>query len=335
LSLTTEGVLGSIGNTPLVELRKVVPAGCGRVLAKLEWTNPTGSMKDRLGTAVIQCAEADGRLVPGGTVVEYTAGTTGISLALVCAAKGYGLEIVFSDAFSDEKRRTMQAFGARITDVASDQQQITKTLVNAMIDKAAEISRRPGHWFCDQLNNPDAARGYLPLGEEIWRQTQGEVAAFVHAVSTSHSIHGVTQALWLHNPEIRVVAVEPAESAVLSGGPSGSHKIEGIGIGFIPPLWRPELINEIQPVSTEEAKEMARRLAREEGIFAGTSSGANVVAAIQVARRLGPGANVVTIICDSGLRYLSTDVFSPSTLETGLAERATSVEVPEHLGGKA
>ena len=203
----------------------------------------------------------------------------------------------------------MQAFGARITDVPSDNQQITETLIRTMIDTAAEISRRPGHWYCDQLNNHDATEGYLPLGEEIWRQTRGEVAAFVHSVSTAHSIHGATQALWRHDPKIRVVAVEPAESAVLSGGPSGSHKIEGIGIGFIPPLWRPDQVNEIQPVATQEAKEMTRRLAREEGIFGGTSSGANVVAAIRVARSLGPGANVVTIICDSGLRYLSTDVY--------------------------
>jgi len=279
------------------------------VLVKLESHNPTGSMKDRMALAAIRSAEADGRLQAGGTVVEYTAGTTGISLALVCAAKGYGLEIVFSDAFSEEKRRTMAAFGARITDVPSDRQQITQALIKSMIDTAAEISRRPGHWYCDQLNNQDATQGYLPLGEEVWRQTGGELAAFVHSVSTAHSIHGVTQALWRHDPNIRVVAVEPAESAVLSGGPSGSHKIEGIGIGFIPPLWRRDQVNEIQPVATQEAKEMTRRLAREEGIFGGTSSGANVAAAIRVARHLGPGANVVTIICDSGLRYLSTDVY--------------------------
>jgi cysteine synthase len=309
MPLVSENVLGSIGNTPLVELRKVVPHGCGRIFAKLEWANPTGSMKDRMAAAAIRGAEADGRLQPGGTVVEYTAGTTGISLALVCAAKGYGLEIVFSDAFSEEKRRTMLAFGARITDVPSDRQQITEALIKAMIDKAAEISRRPGHWYCDQLNNHDATQGYLPLGEEIWRQTEGQLSAFVHAVSTAHSIHGTTRALWRHDPKIRVVAVEPAESAVLSGGPSGSHKIEGIGIGFIPPLWRPDQVNEIQAVTTEEAKQMTRRLAREEGIFGGTSSGANVVAAIRVARELGPKAKVVTIICDSGLRYLSTDVY--------------------------
>ena len=156
MPLVTEDVLGSIGNTPLVELRKVVPAGCGRVFAKLEWTNPTGSMKDRMAAAAIRSAEADGRLRPGGTVVEYTSGTTGISLALVCAARGYGLEVVFSDAFSEEKRRTMQAFGARITNVPSENQQITETLIRTMIGTAAEISHRPGHWYCDQLNNHDA-----------------------------------------------------------------------------------------------------------------------------------------------------------------------------------
>jgi cysteine synthase len=307
--LTTEDVLSSIGNTPLVELRKVVPAGSGRVFVKLEWTNPTGSMKDRMAAAAVLAAEANGRLKAGGTVVEYTAGTTGISLALVCAARGYGLEIVFSDAFSDEKRRTMQAFGAHITDVPSGDRKITEALIKAMIDKAAEISHRPGHWYCDQLNNHDAIQGYLPLGEEIWRQTEGKVTAFVHSVGTAHSIHGVTQALWRHNPKVLVVAVEPAESAVLSGGPTGSHRIEGIGIGFIPPLWRSDQVHEIQSVVTQEAKEMTRRLAREEGIFGGTSSGANVAAAIRVARSLGPGANVVTIVCDSGLRYLSTDVY--------------------------
>lgn len=302
-------VLGGIGNTPLVQLRHVVPRGSARVVVKLEWANPTGSMKDRMADAAVSRAEANGRLRPGGTVVEYTAGTTGISLALVCAAKGYGLEIIFSDAFSDEKRRTMQAYGARVTDVPSDNRKINETLIRAMISAAAEVSQRPGHWYCDQLNNHDAIEGYLPLGEEIWQQTDGRIDAFVHSVSTAHSIHGVTRALWHHREEVRIVAVEPEESAVLSGKPSGSHKIEGIGIGFIPPLWQPELVNEIETVSTHDAKEMTRRLAREEGIFAGASSGANVVAAIRVAQRLGSDATVATIIVDSGLRYLSTDIF--------------------------
>ena len=302
-------VLDAIGNTPLVELHKVVPPGAARVLAKLEFANPTGSMKDRMAKAAIEGAEAGGGLEPGGTVVEYTAGTTGISLALVCAVKGYALEIVFSDAFSDEKRRMMEAFGAHITDVASDGKRITAALIKAMIAKAAELSRRPGHWYCDQLNNRDASAGYRPLGAEIWAQTGGRVDAFVHAVGTAHAIHGATDALWAHRPGIRIVAVEPAESAVLSGGPTGSHQIEGIGIGFLPPLWQPERVNEIQTVRSAEAKAMARRLASEEGLFAGTSSGANVVAAIRIAERLGPGATVVTIVCDSGLRYLSTDVY--------------------------
>lgn len=302
-------VLDSIGNTPIVELRKVVPPNSARVLAKLEWANPTGSMKDRMAKAVIERAEADGRLRTGGTVVEYTAGTTGISLALVCAAKGYRFHAVFSDAFSNEKRVTMQAFGAQVTDVLSDNKKITEKLIKEMIETSRQISLQPGHWWSDQLNNHDAVTGYYSLGEEILNQTNGKMDAFVHAVSTAHSIHGVTKVLWQHNPKIHISAVEPAESAVLSGHPSGSHKIEGIGIGFIPPLWEPGLVNEIIMVTTDEAKIMARRLAREEGLFAGASSGANVVAALRVAQRLGPQATVVTIVVDSGLRYISTDLY--------------------------
>jgi cysteine synthase A len=306
-------VLTAIGNTPIAALQRVVPASAARVLMKLEWANPTGSMKDRMAKAAIEAAEAGGRLLKGGTVVEYTAGTTGISVAFVCAAKGYNIEIVYSDAFSQEKRRTMEAFGAHITDVKSDNKQITESLIKEMIRVAADISRRPDHWYCDQLRNHDAIGGYLPLGDEIWEATEGKVTAFVHSVSTAHSIHGVTQALWKHDRKIHVVAVEPDESAVLSGRASGAHKIEGIGIGFVPPLWQPELVNEIQTVTTRDAKAMARRLAREEGIFAGTSTGANVVAALRVAERLGREATVVTIAVDSGLRYLSTDVYGSAT----------------------
>jgi cysteine synthase A len=278
-------------------------------VAKLESANPTGSMKDRMARSMIERAAADGRLAPGGTVVEYTAGTTGISLAFVGAALGFRSHFVFSEAFSDEKRRTMRAYGAEITDVPSGDGTITERLIKAMIEKAAEISRRPGHWWADQLSNRDGEAGYHPLGEELWRQSGGKLDAFVHAVSTAHSIHGTAHALRIHHPRLHVAAVEPAESAVLSGGKSGSHRIEGIGIGFIPPLWKREEVNEILAVSTADAQAMARRLAREEGIFAGTSTGANVVAALKVAARLGAGATVATIIVDSGLRYLSTDVF--------------------------
>ena len=302
------GALAGIGNTPLVELVRLVPPGSARVMVKLEFANPTGSMKDRMARTAIEGALRDGRLQPGETVVEYTAGTTGISLAFVCAALGFPLHIVFSDAFSDEKRHTMAAFGAVVEDVASSGGDITESLIKAMIARAAEVSSQPGHWWCDQLNNHDAIDGYVPMGEEIWAQTSGQVDAFVHAVGTAHSIHGVARALRRHRHDVRVVAVEPAESPVLSGGQSGANRIEGIGIGFVPPLWEPDAVDAIEAVSADEAFAMARRLAREEGLFAGASSGANVAAALRVAAQLGPDATVVTILCDSGLRYLSTDV---------------------------
>jgi cysteine synthase A len=304
-----KSVLDAIGNTPIVELRRIVPRDSARVIAKLESANPTGSMKDRMARAIVERAAAAGRLPPGGTVVEYTAGTTGISLALVCSALGFKAHFVFSDAFSDEKRYTMRAYGGEITDVPSDNGRITEQLIKTMIATAGEISRRPGHWWADQLNNQDGEAGYYSLGEEIWEQTSGRVDVFVQVVSTAHSIHGTARALRRHGPHVRVVAVEPAESAVLSGKPSGSHKIEGIGIGFIPPLWKPDEVDEILTVTTEEAKAMARRLAKEEAIFAGPSTGANVVGALRIAERLGPDATVVTIVVDSGLRYSSTDVF--------------------------
>lgn len=304
-----QGVLAAIGNTPMMELRRIVPAGAARVFLKLEWANPTGSMKDRMAKAAIEAAEADGRLKPGGTVVEYTGGTTGVSLALVCAAKGYGLEIVYSDAFSDDKGRAMEAYGARVTKVKSENRGIAEALIREMIRTAGEISRRPGHWFFDQLNNHDAVAGYLAMGDEIWEQTAGNVTAFVHSIGSAHSIHGVTQALRAKNREVRIVAVEPAESAVLSGGTSGAHRIEGIGIGFVPPLWQPEMVDEIVPVGSEDAYAMARQLAREEGVFTGGSTGANVIAALRLAERLGPHATVVTLAVDSGMRYLSTELF--------------------------
>lgn len=262
-----------------------------------------------MAKAVIQAASADNRLPRGGTVVEYTAGTTGISLALVCAAMGYKFHAVFSDAFSEEKRLTMEAFGAKVTAVRSDHKKITEKLIKEMIETSRKISERPEHWWSNQLNNHDAIKGYYPLGDELWTQTGGEVDAFVQAVGTAHSIHGATIALRKHNADLHVSAVEPAESAVLSGGPTGSHQIEGIGIGFLPPLWNPSLVDEIIPVTTAQAKAMTRRLAKEEGLFVGTSSGANVVGALRVAKRLGPDATVATIMVDSGLRYLSTDVF--------------------------
>jgi cysteine synthase A len=302
-------ILHAIGNTSLVRLRKVVPPGCANILVKLEWENPTGSLKDRMAQAVVSLAEGDGRLKPADTVVEYTGGSTGTSLALVCAAKGYRLRIVSSDAFSREKLDHMAALGAEVTLVSSEGGLTTRKLILDMIEAARALSREPRTFWVDQLRNQDSIAGYHALGEEIWRQTNGRVDAFVHGVGTSASLRGVATVLKRHKPGIRIVAVEPAESSVLLGGEPGPHKIEGIGIGYTPPLWEPSLVDEILAVPTDEAKEMARRVTREEALFAGTSSGANVVAAIRVAERLGPDASVVALMADSGLKYLSTDLY--------------------------
>ena len=305
-------ILDAIGNTSMVRLHKVVPPGCGEIYAKLEWENPTGSVKDRMAAAVIARAEEDGRLRPGDTVVEYTGGSTGASLALVCAAKGYRLRIVTSDAFSPEKLRQMAALGAELTLVPSEGGKTTRKLILDMVETARELAREPHTFWADQLHNHDAIAGYFPLGEEIWRQTGGALDAFVHSVGTAAGSRGVATVLKRHRPEVKIVVVEPAESPVLGGGEAGPHKIEGVGIGYVPPLWEPALVDEVTAVATDEAKAMARRLAREEGLFAGTSSGGNVVAAIRVGLRLGPGSRIVTLMCDSGLKYLQTDVFQPA-----------------------
>ena len=306
-------VLRAVGNTSMVRLRKVVPRGGGTLLAKLEWENPTGSVKDRMALAVIARAEEDGRLRPGDTVVEYTGGSTGASLALVCAARGYRIRIVSSDAFSREKLEQMAALGAELTLVPSEGGLTTKKLIQDMIAAAREISREPRTYWTDQLQNEDSVAGYHALGEEIWSQTGGKVDAFVHCVGTGASSRGVAEVLKRHEPRVRIVAVEPAESSVLLGGQPGPHKIEGVGIGYQPPLFDRRLVDEIVPVRTDDAKEMARRLAREEALFAGTSSGANVVAALQVAERLGADARVVTLMVDSGMKYLGTDVYRRRT----------------------
>jgi cysteine synthase A len=303
-------ILHAIGNTSLVRLGKVVPRGCADILVKLEWENPTGSMKDRMAQSVIARAEADRRLRPGDSVVEYTGGSTGASLAFVCAVKGFRIRIVTSDAFSRDKLSQMVALGAELTLVESEGGRTTRKLILDMIEVARTLSREPHTYWTDQLNNLDSVAGYHPLGEEIWSQTAGKVDAFVHSVGTAASIRGVATMLKRHQPGVRVVAVEPGESAVLGGGQPGPHKIEGVGIGYTPPLWDPSVVDEILPIGTAEAKAMARRLAREEGVFAGTSSGANVLAAIQIGERLGPGARVVTLMVDSGLKYLGTDVFA-------------------------
>jgi cysteine synthase A len=309
-------VLAAIGDTPLVQLRRVVPPGCARIVVKVEGVNPTGSMKDRMAQAMVGRAEADGRLRPGGTIVEYTGGSTGASLALVAAAKGYRLRIVTSDAFSADKLAQMAAFGAQLTVIPSPGRLITKDLIEKMIRTARDISREPGTYWTDQLTNADSITGYHPMGEEIWRETDGAVDAFVQAVGTTASLQGVGAVLRRHHARVRIVAAEPAESAVLSGGAEGAHRIEGIGIGYQPPMWHPDLADDIVTATTAEAEAMARRLAREEGLFTGVSSGLNVIGAIRIGQQLGPTATVATLLIDSGLKYLSSGVYDLARANT-------------------
>lgn len=303
-------VLDLIGGTTLLPLHHMAPEGGARIFLKLEYENPTGSMKDRMALAMVEAAEADGRLRPGGSVVEYTGGSTGVSLAFVCAAKRIPLRIVTSDAFSKEKRDHMMALGARLTLVASHKGGMTKALTLEMVETARKLAAAPGSFWTDQLNNHDQLPSYRRMADEIWEQTGGKVDAFVQIVGTCGSLRGIAPRLREHDPAVRVVAVEPEESAVLSGGLSGSHRIEGTGAGFVVPLWHEGLADEIETVSTLEAMETARRLARLEGIFAGTSTGANVAVALRVAERLGSGRAVVTIAADTGMKYLSTELYA-------------------------
>ena len=302
-------VIDLIGNTPLVPLRHLVPPGHARVLIKLESANPTGSMKDRAALAIVRRAAQAARLRPGETIVECTSGSTGTSLASVAVAMGYKCLLVSSDAFSAEKLSHMQALGAELQIIRSDNKKITAELVTALIETSRQLSLQPGHFWADQFNNADVLTGYAALGDEIWTQTDGRVDAFVQGVGTGGSLRGTAEALHLHDPAIRIIAVEPAESPVLSGGAPGANLIEGIGMGYVVPLWRPGLVDEIIPVPAAEAMAMSRRLAREEGLFGGASSGANVVAALRLAETLGPQATIVTLMCDTGIKYLSTEVY--------------------------
>ena len=302
--------LQAIGNTPLVRLNRVAEGIAASVYIKLEYFNPTGSYKDRMALAMIEGAEKEGLLKKGDTVLEYTGGSTGSSLGFVCAVKGYKLKVVTSDAFSEEKRNTMKAFGADLIIVPSEGGKTTPDLIPKMMNIVEEMGKEPGMYRTNQFYNKHMLRGYNILGNEILDQLDGKVDAFVASFGTAGCSMGVAEVLKARSKEIGVYLVEPAESPVVSRGIAGTHDIEGIGAGFVPPLLRRELYDEILTVSTEESDEMARRLAREEGIFSGSSTGANVIASLEVGKRLGAGKNVVTVAVDSGLKYLSTQVYS-------------------------
>ncbi len=305
------GILAFIGNTPLIEVPRM-PNGAGRarIFAKLELMNPTGSMKDRMALAIVEGAEKSGKLKPGFEVVEYSSGSTGTSLAQVCAAKGYPIKIVTSDAFSDEKLNHMKALGASLVMIPSNGGGITKALFTEMIEATRRMSLQENTFWPDQMNNYDMLDGYTELAAEICEQAPCRISTFVHAVGTCGSLRGVSTELRRRDTGIQVVAVEPSESPVLSGGSPGAHSIEGMGAGFIVHHWSPDLASEIQTVSTSEAYEGALNLAKFTSIFAGPSSGANFVAASRVAERLPPDDIVITLFPDTGFKYLSTPLYS-------------------------
>ena len=301
------GILDAIGDTPLVRLRRIVPASGAELWVKLEYRNPTGSMKDRMGLSMIEGAERDGLLEPGATVVEYTGGSTGPALALVCRAKGYRARIVISECFSEERMQLMRALGAELELIPAVEERgrVTAQDIANMVERAAELAREPETYATDQFNNPYVVPGHRDmLGREIWEQSGGQVAAFCHGIGTGGSVMGVSDALKSRNPDVRVVGLEPAGSAAITGGPSGSFAMQG-WTGIVPPHWDPARVDDVWPMGDEEALEMTARLAREEGIFAGTSTGANVVAALRMAEELPQGADIVTHAVYSGFKYMS------------------------------
>ena len=303
------GLLQAIGRTPVVQLERLVEPGMAEVWVKLESGNPTGSYKDRMALAMIEGAEQSGRLQPGQTVVEYTAGSTGSSLAFVCTVKGYPLRIVSSDVYAAEKLRTMSALGAELELIPSPEG-ITPELMPAMMARAAEVVEETGGFATDQFRNDDMPSGYQALARELLEQLDGRLDAFCAYIGTAGCFTGTTRELRRSLPELLRVAIEPEESPAISQGRSGTHRIEGGGAGFWPPLLAQSDIDEVATVSTEQAYAMARRAAREEGLFSGPSTGANLTVALELARRLGPDARVATVLVDSGLKYLAGYVYS-------------------------
>jgi len=302
--------LEAIGMTPVVQLKKIVPADAGDVFVKLEYFNPTGSYKDRMALAMIEQAEARGDLHPGMTVVEYTGGSTGSSLAFVCAVKGYRFRVVSSDAFAKAKLDTMTAFGAELHIVRSKGGKVTPDLVPRMIEEASALAEQEGTYFTNQLHNSDTIEGYRKIGEELVDQLDRPIDVFCGGVGTAGMLMGVAQVVRQSNPRAKIVALEPSTSAVISGEEAGTHHVEGIGIGFIPPLLDQNLYDDVRAIDEDEARRTARSLAKEEGIFAGISSGLNVAAAILLAKEMGRGATIATVAVDTGLKYLGGDLYT-------------------------
>ena len=305
----TYDILRAIGNTPVVQLRKVVPADAADVFVKLEYLSPTGSYKDRMALAMIEGAEQRGALRPGMKVIEYTGGSTGSSLAMVCAVKGYPFTAVTSDGFAQEKLQTMRAFGAQLRVVPSDRGKLTPQLFEQMLDEARRLASEPATYYTDQFNNGDAIEGYMAIGRELAQQLGARIDVFCAGVGTGGMIAGTARALNAAGCQARIVALEPASSPVLTTGHGGAHRVEGLAPGFVPPHmkgWN----YEARPIEESEARTMARTLAEAEGILAGTSTGLNVVAALQLARELGPGCRVATVAVDTGLKYFAGDLFT-------------------------
>lgn len=300
----------AIGNTPLIKLEKLTKPGWADIYVKLESANPTGSMKDRMALSMVEGAEKRGQLKPGGRVVDYTGGSTGSSLAMVCATKGYQAHFVSSDAFSEEKLQTMKAFGASLEIFPSENRTITAKLIDSMVKRAKELSTEENTFWTDQFNNVDNRNAYHKMAKEIIGVLGNTIDEFIMGVGTGGSFSGNAEIFKEQIPGIRCIAIEPYHVRALSGGEiSGKHKLEGIGAGFVPSICRLDLADEIVPVKDEDAMDMARKLARTEGIWGGTTSGANVWTAIQRARQLGAGKRIVTIIVDSGLKYLNGELY--------------------------
>ena len=304
-----DSVLAAIGHTPVVRLRRVVPKSSADVFVKLEYFSPTGSYKDRMALAMVEGAEARGALRPGMRVIEFTGGSTGSSLAMVCAIKGYPFAPLSSDAFAREKLETMRAFGAEVEMLPSDGGAVTPALFDRFRARIAELQGEPGTFFTDQFNNNDALKGYAGIGVELLEQV-GTIDAFCGAVGTAGMLVGVAQALRAGGSRARIVALEPSTSPALTKGHGGAHRVEGIGTGRIPPHLTKADYDEARAIDETDARAMVRRLARDEGLFVGTSTGLNVVAAVQLAAQLGPGHRVATVAVDTGLKYLAGDLFS-------------------------